>query len=676
MQFLFPNLLWALGLLAIPVIIHLFYFRRYKEVYFTNVKFLKELVEETASRNKLKNLLILLSRLLALAALIFAFAQPFLNNENQKDLGSSAVSIYVDNSWSMNAKSTEISLFQLAKKKALEIINAYTDADKFQIISNDFNSTNLRLVSKSEAKDLLEQVKVGPKIQLLSKIYAKQNQTLENYPSQNKHAFIISDFQKNSCDLSLPEDSLIQRHLIPLQYIEENNVSIDSAYFLSPIITPGQSVKVVFHIKNYGKSDIENLRVNYSYNGQDYPLSTINIKSAKEIIDTLTLNIVSKGWSELSIKINDYPIQFDDQYHLCFEVLDEIDVLLLYSKSQPEELIKYLNAVPFFKVHTQEQAKLDYGKFKENQLIILAGLSQTSSGLSSELRKAMDEGTNILVFPAADLSQNAYKELSAAISFPNINNFDRNQREASKINMDADIFDDVYSNPNANVKLPITKGMYTFTANKSIEAILTNRDQSLLLFRYSLGQAYVYVCASPFQSEFNDMSKSPEILLPFLFKASISGSKKSRFSYTIGKDMVIEWKMQMNSINGEDSRILIKGPEEFIPSIRSNQNKVIIEIFDQITKAGNYQILKNETSIGKLAFNEDRQESNLSLYSESELSEKYGSKYDIINISKNTDITNLLQSKMQKSQWWKWLLIGALLFLLFEGLLIRFLKSK
>ena len=66
--------------------------------------------------------------------------------------------------------------------------------------------------------------------------------------------------------------------------------------------------------------------------------------------------------------------------------------------------------------------------------------------------------------------------------------------------------------------------------------------------------------------------------------------------------MVIEWKMQMNSINGEDSRILIKGPEEFIPSIRSNQNKVIIEIFDQITKAGNYQILKNETSIGTVSY--------------------------------------------------------------------------
>ena len=235
MQFLFPSFLWALGLLAIPIIIHLFYFRRYKEVYFTNVRLLKELVEETSSKNKLKNILILLSRLAIIAALIFAFAQPFLKSNESKDMGSSAVSIYIDNSWSMNAKSGDISLFQIAKKKALEIINAFTESDKFQILSNDFNSTNLRLVSKSEARDLLEQITLGPKVQTLSKIGAKQNQSLENYPSQNKHSFIISDFQKNNSELAIPTDSSIQRHLIPLQYLEENNVGIDSAYFLTPV---------------------------------------------------------------------------------------------------------------------------------------------------------------------------------------------------------------------------------------------------------------------------------------------------------------------------------------------------------------------------------------------------------------------------------------------------------
>ncbi|MCC6723197.1 MAG: BatA domain-containing protein, partial [Saprospiraceae bacterium] len=35
MQFLYPGFLFALAALAIPIIIHLFYFRRFKKVYFT-----------------------------------------------------------------------------------------------------------------------------------------------------------------------------------------------------------------------------------------------------------------------------------------------------------------------------------------------------------------------------------------------------------------------------------------------------------------------------------------------------------------------------------------------------------------------------------------------------------------------------------------------------------------
>ncbi|MFZ1378033.1 MAG: BatA domain-containing protein, partial [Saprospiraceae bacterium] len=671
MQFLFPSFLWALGLLAIPIIIHLFYFRRYKEVYFTNVRLLKELVEETSSKNKLKNILILLSRLAIIAALIFAFAQPFLKSNESKDMGSSAVSIYIDNSWSMNAKSGDISLFQIAKKKALEIINAFTESDKFQILSNDFNSTNLRLVSKSEARDLLEQITLGPKVQTLSKIGAKQNQSLENYPSQNKHSFIISDFQKNNSELAIPTDSSIQRHLIPLQYLEENNVGIDSAYFLTPVITPGQSNKIVFHVKNFGRSDVENIKVNYQINGQEYPSSPLSIKSNKEVVDTITVSSSKVGWNELTIKLNDYPIQFDDQYHLSFLVKEEIKVLVVYSKLLSEELMNYIKAIPYFKVSTQELSKLDYGKFKEFQLIILANLPQVSSGLGTELRKGLEEGVNLVVFPAPDLGNMSYKELNTAISFPTIISFDRNQREASRINTEADLFQDVFSNPNANIKLPITKGHYTFSPNKSIESILANRDQSLLLFRYNIGQAMVYVCSSPFLSEYNDLTKSPEILLPFLFKASISGSKNSKFSYTIGKDPIIEWNT-ISNLSQEDMRLTMKGPEEFIPSIRTSQNKTIIEIFDQVSKAGNYQLLKNNEEIGKISFNEDRIESDLRLISLQEIKEKYGKYFSIIESAENTDFTNLLQATMQKSQWWRYLLWGALLFLLIEALLIRY----
>jgi hypothetical protein len=65
MTFVHSWLLWGLALTAIPIIIHLFNFRRYKTVYFTNVKFLKEVTEETAVRSKVKHWLVLASRLLA-----------------------------------------------------------------------------------------------------------------------------------------------------------------------------------------------------------------------------------------------------------------------------------------------------------------------------------------------------------------------------------------------------------------------------------------------------------------------------------------------------------------------------------------------------------------------------------------------------------------------------------
>ena len=74
MQFLYPAFLFALAALAIPILIHLFYFRRFKRVYFTNVRFLKEVKEETSARSKLRNLLILATRLLAVAFLVLAFA--------------------------------------------------------------------------------------------------------------------------------------------------------------------------------------------------------------------------------------------------------------------------------------------------------------------------------------------------------------------------------------------------------------------------------------------------------------------------------------------------------------------------------------------------------------------------------------------------------------------------
>src|ERR1700750_1697005 len=99
MHFLYPAFLFALLSLAIPVLIHLFNFRRYQKVYFSNVQFLKEIQEQQSSRRNLKERLILAARLLALFFLVLAFAKPFIPGPQAAHRGSQrTVSVFVDNS--------------------------------------------------------------------------------------------------------------------------------------------------------------------------------------------------------------------------------------------------------------------------------------------------------------------------------------------------------------------------------------------------------------------------------------------------------------------------------------------------------------------------------------------------------------------------------------------------
>ncbi|HSJ12255.1 MAG TPA: BatA domain-containing protein, partial [Gillisia sp.] len=66
MQFIHPEVLFALFLLIIPVIVHLFQLRKFRKESFTNVKFLKKLSRQTRKSSQLKKWLVLATRLLLL----------------------------------------------------------------------------------------------------------------------------------------------------------------------------------------------------------------------------------------------------------------------------------------------------------------------------------------------------------------------------------------------------------------------------------------------------------------------------------------------------------------------------------------------------------------------------------------------------------------------------------
>jgi hypothetical protein len=137
MGFVYPYFLFGLFAIAIPIVIHLFNFRRFKKVYFTNVKLLKDLKIESRKQNKLRNILLLTLRCLSIAFLVLLFANPYIKQDKNALVkeGSNAVLIFVDNSFSMENSANKGSLLDYAKTKAKEIAMQYSENDNFCLLT-------------------------------------------------------------------------------------------------------------------------------------------------------------------------------------------------------------------------------------------------------------------------------------------------------------------------------------------------------------------------------------------------------------------------------------------------------------------------------------------------------------------------------------------------------------
>ena len=150
MQFKHPELLYALFLLVIPILIHLFQLRRFQKVQFTNVKFLKSIKLQTRKSSQLKKWLTLLSRLLLLTSVIIAFAQPFIPNTEDFNEAQETI-IYLDNSFRMQSKGTNGTLLNEAIQ---DIINTLPEDESFSLFTNDYTFKNTTV--KAIKNDLIQ----------------------------------------------------------------------------------------------------------------------------------------------------------------------------------------------------------------------------------------------------------------------------------------------------------------------------------------------------------------------------------------------------------------------------------------------------------------------------------------------------------------------------------------
>lgn len=673
MQFAFPLFLIALASILIPLIIHLFYFQRYKTEYFSNVRFLKELVEEKQTRSRLQNILVLLARIFFLVFLVLAFAQPFLqDNKKSENERPDFVSIFIDNSFSMEGLSSETPVFQVAVNRAKEIIHSYPEGTSFQILTNHLNPASNRVVDRDMAIGVIDDIELSSETTNFNQIYEFVRKTTVRQNSR-AHAYWLSDFQRNSIPEPVTVDSALTVFPVPIQPLEIRNISIDSCWFESPVPEANQENQMYIKLTNYGSSTSES-RIVWRENEEVKPVSTVMIDAGESIIDTIGVQLSGSESRALTLEVTDHPVTFDNRYYLQLNAKRKLKILVIDNGNPNRYLESAFKKQAMIEKKFVPVDRVVYSEFDQQDLIILDDLTAINSGLASNLKRYLDQGGNVLVFPGSGITSSSTNDFLRNTAHVALGEWMQAEQEALGLNYEDFVFSDVFEEKQSQVALPTVKAYYTLTSGSRTPStnLIRLRNGDPLIDKIFVGNGLLYLSTSPLDSKWNTLGNHADIFIPMLYRMALSRSRENQLAYFIGKDQAIEitpdQELQSETIEIQN------GSQQFIPSFRQAGDRVEIFLHDQIKEAGFYNVTEGGETISEFAMNYSRKESDVNFWNTQELKEKITGNTIFMNAEQMASLGQFIQEFDRGKVFWKYCLIFALVFLILESLLLRLFR--
>jgi len=680
MELVHPKLLWLLSLLAIPILIHLFHFRRHKTLFFSSLKFIKFIEQENKSTKKLKNLLILFARLLALTAIILAFAQPIIEKGNLKhSAGKNVLAIYIDNSFSMSAKGSEGELLSEARELARRMLKNTPLETSILLATNKLDGIEQRLISKIEALDYLDKIELTPINRNLEDVINWQRafldkENLEQQKLANRQYVLLSDFQNSTFVTNkIAEDKIHFYHPIQLLPQDRSNIYIDSVWFSSPIHKKGEANELFIQIKNDAEEATTNLELELEI-GKKQRTSFIDIDAEKKSIISFQITDEENGQKNGKVSINDKQLYWDDDFYFSYRVADYSNTLIINGEAASENVAKVFNIEAFFKTQSIKDVEFTKDKLKQCDFVILNGLNSISSGIDEDLVEFNKMGGSIFIFPGNNIDYSEYRHFLKALNLPELGTSISTGLKIDQINFKDPFFRGVFEKENKNLNLPSVTKSYSSKNLKQETAfpLISFRNGAPLLLK-SKENAYLFL--SSLNTDFGNFIGNalfPTILL----RAGELSTQNYPLFALIGEENRIAVLDPI--VNGQTLK-LIGNNSEFIPIIQKigNQNFISISGMEAIEKlkSGNFSI-QTEDEIGLLALNYGRQESELD----------YKNEKEILDAFKNKGISNCQYEKIENGQslsnievdkpyeYWKLFLVLGLFFITIEIALLRFMK--
>ena len=673
MSLLYPEFLWALLLNIIPIFIHLFNYQKHETIYFSDVTLFKDIEEKTKKRSQLKNILLLLSRILLVSSIVLAFCFPYeknhkINNyENLKIIG-----IYLDNSFSMSRLNKNQSLLESAKDDLMKLIDNLPDNTEYIFTTNNKLKNKPYSIRKNELKKEIIKTGYSPISLTYSEIIDIQK---EQFKGDIINTFWLTDLQKNSFDLS--NHKLVKNDQINLLKYSSNemgNLSIDSVWFQESNRQIKKNETIQVKATNHSNSELEfQIKLNIN-NGEVLNQSYTKIKPYESKIIEFIFSVDTNGEKigKLSIISNDMnSIKYDDNYYFSYSINENFKVVNLYEGDN--ESNSYLKAL----FSSVEKTKYEEVNFREGyndydlnaDLIILNELIN----IDKQLINTITPNKNILILPSTSKNSD-YKNLNnfLNIKFSSLKN---SKLELDIESVDKNYFKNIFSSFNGNINLPYFNYHYLVSKNPNANYLINFSNGDPFLIKYSESNRDFFYLTSNLNDSVSNF-KEHALFVPIMLRIKEKSSSDFIKQYDINHLDRIRIKNEFQQ-NG-DVKIInnLELPTiSFFPKVSNSKGNSLIFLENEIEFSGHYYLMKKDSLIDVISVNGTQSESEMNFIKNKEFNQEIIN----LNIEENIKFWNISEKrypeiislKSNNNEYWKYFILLGIVFLILEIIIIK-----
>lgn len=667
MNFLYPSFLWALTALAIPVIIHLFNFRKPKKVFFSNVRFLDTVNKKSSSKVRLKHLLALAARLLMLFCLIMAFAQPYLSESNA-GLKTRQVYFYMDNSQSMSTPVLgNATAFDEAYNLVNEIIDLYPRETQFKLLTNDFAPYSNVFKTRDEVKELTTELTFSEKSRSLSEINSRL--AVGQLGSDPSDVFIISDFQKSTIGIlqdNYASDSINRYRILPISGNASANLYVDTVYLDEPFLFNNEDNKLVVAIRNGGKLDALGALVKFFIADNQYSSASVDVAAGASTLVSFDLSGNFAQTNRCSITIEDFPVVFDNEYYFILKLANRVDVVEIGESSNSPFRSVFANE-QLFRYQYFDAGNVDFNAAANARMVILHSVNRLNASTESLTRSLLDNGASLLLVPSAMADSASYSRL---VQLPLDFSDNTSQLPLNNVDLDNPFFDNIFEKVSGRYNTP--RGVPFMRWPSRGVNLLEFRNGVPYMSAIDKGEGRLYLMASPLTSEHSDFARHA-LFVPVMYKIALTSARSSdQLSFSIDEGVV---SLELDSLVYETVYQLRNESTELVPDQRIVNNRLILELQSDDAGVGYYDLMQGGKKVTSIALNYNKTESELESMSEIELATSLGGQQNVeINeVLSSDDYAEELRQQYSGKNLWKYALVLSLFFLFAEVLILRFL---